>query len=124
MDEYMTTTTNATATKQALLPEGWPRPKGYANGVMVSGRQIFVAGMIGRDAQGVFHTDDLAGQVRGGEVRPAPGGRDRGVAPAVLGAQPCGPDPTRHGPPAAGQLGLRCLVQVTAELGKAFQFPV
>ena len=28
------------------------------------------------------------------------------------------------GPPAAGQLGLRCLVQVTAELGKAFQFPV
>lgn len=25
---------------------------------------IFVAGMIGWDAQGVFHTDDLAGQVR------------------------------------------------------------
>lgn len=49
---------------QVLLPQGWPRPKGYANGVMVSGRQIFVAGMIGWDAQGVFHTDDLAGQVR------------------------------------------------------------
>ena len=49
---------------QVLLPPGWPRPKGYANGVMVSGRQIFVAGMIGWDAQGVFHTDDLAGQVR------------------------------------------------------------
>lgn len=49
---------------QVLLPPGWPRPRGYANGVMVSGRQIFVAGMIGWDAQGVFHTDDLAGQVR------------------------------------------------------------
>ena len=49
---------------QVLRPQGWPRPKGYANGVMVSGRQIFVAGMIGWDAQGVFHTDELAGQVR------------------------------------------------------------
>ena len=64
MDEYMTTTTNATATKQALLPEGWPRPKGYANGVAASGRMVFVAGMIGWDGQGVFHTDDFAGQVR------------------------------------------------------------
>lgn len=48
----------------ALLPTGWPRPKGYANGVAASGRMVFVAGMIGWDAQGVFHTDDLAGQVR------------------------------------------------------------
>ncbi|MDO4682987.1 MAG: RidA family protein [Lautropia sp.] len=49
---------------QVLLPQGWPRPKGYANGVSVRGRQIYVAGMIGWDGQGVFHTDDLAGQVR------------------------------------------------------------
>ncbi|MCO5400643.1 RidA family protein [Ralstonia soli] len=49
---------------QALLPPGWPRPKGYANGVSARGRMIFVAGMIGWDAQGVFHTDDFAGQVR------------------------------------------------------------
>ena len=49
---------------QVLLPPGWPRPKGYANGVAVSGRQIYVAGMIGWDAQGVFHTDDLAQQAR------------------------------------------------------------
>jgi enamine deaminase RidA (YjgF/YER057c/UK114 family) len=48
----------------ALLPEGWPRPKGYANGVAASGRQIFVAGMIGWDAQGVFHSDDFAVQAR------------------------------------------------------------
>jgi enamine deaminase RidA (YjgF/YER057c/UK114 family) len=49
---------------QALLPEGWPRPKGYANGVSASGRQIFVAGMIGWDGQGVFHSDDFAQQAR------------------------------------------------------------
>ena len=47
-----------------LLPEGWPRPRGYSNGVSVRGQQIFVAGMIGWDAQGVFHSDDLADQVR------------------------------------------------------------
>jgi enamine deaminase RidA (YjgF/YER057c/UK114 family) len=50
--------------KQALLPEGWPRPKGYANGVAASGKQVFVAGMIGWDAQGVFHSDDFAVQSR------------------------------------------------------------
>jgi len=49
---------------QVLLPPGWPRPKGYANGVAARGRMVFVAGMIGWDALGVFHTDDLAGQVR------------------------------------------------------------
>lgn len=49
---------------QVLLPPGWPRPRGYSNGVAASGRQVFVAGMIGWDAQGVFHTDDFAGQVR------------------------------------------------------------
>ena len=49
---------------QVLLPPGWPRPKGYANGVAASGRMVFVAGMIGWDAQGVFHTDDFGAQVR------------------------------------------------------------
>lgn len=49
---------------QVLLPPGWPRPKGYANGVTAKGRLVFVAGMVGWDANGVFQTDDLAGQVR------------------------------------------------------------
>jgi enamine deaminase RidA (YjgF/YER057c/UK114 family) len=47
-----------------LLPEGWPRPKGYANGVVAKGRQVYIAGMIGWDAEGRFHTDDFGGQVR------------------------------------------------------------
>jgi enamine deaminase RidA (YjgF/YER057c/UK114 family) len=49
---------------QVLLPEGWLRPKGYANGVAATGRQVFIAGMIGWDAHGVFHTDDFAAQAR------------------------------------------------------------
>jgi enamine deaminase RidA (YjgF/YER057c/UK114 family) len=49
---------------QLLLPAGWPRPKGYANGVMARGRQVFIAGMIGWDAQGMFHSDDFAAQAR------------------------------------------------------------
>ena len=47
-----------------LLPEGWPRPKGYANGISAQGRLVFVAGMVGWDAQGVFHSDDFAAQTR------------------------------------------------------------
>ena len=50
--------------KQLLQPAHWARPKGYANGVAATGRQVFVAGMIGWDAQGQFHSDDLVAQVR------------------------------------------------------------
>lgn len=37
-----------------LLPEGWPRPSGYSNGIEAEGRQVFVAGMIGWDETGNF----------------------------------------------------------------------
>jgi enamine deaminase RidA (YjgF/YER057c/UK114 family) len=47
-----------------LQPAGWPRPRGYSNGVSVQGRFVFVAGMVGWDADCVWHTDDFAGQVR------------------------------------------------------------
>ena len=47
-----------------LQPPDWMSPKGYSNGVSATGRQIFISGMIGWDAQGQFHTDDFAGQVR------------------------------------------------------------
>ncbi|MYN42064.1 RidA family protein [Duganella sp. FT109W] len=49
---------------EILQPPGWARPRGYANGVAASGRLVCVSGMIGWDAEGVFHTDDFAGQVR------------------------------------------------------------
>ncbi|NHZ61735.1 RidA family protein [Massilia genomosp. 1] len=47
-----------------LQPPGWARARGYSNGVAASGRTVCVSGMIGWDGQGVFHTDDFAGQVR------------------------------------------------------------
>jgi enamine deaminase RidA (YjgF/YER057c/UK114 family) len=47
-----------------LQPAHWPRPKGYANGVAVSGRMIFVSGMIGWDVEGKFPARDFVGQVR------------------------------------------------------------
>ena len=49
---------------EALLPEGWPRPKGYANGVAAAGRQLFIAGQIGWSPEGVFASDDFAAQAR------------------------------------------------------------
>jgi enamine deaminase RidA (YjgF/YER057c/UK114 family) len=49
---------------KVFLPPGWPRPKGYSNGVAASGRMLFIAGMIGWDGQGVFHSDDFAAQAR------------------------------------------------------------
>jgi enamine deaminase RidA (YjgF/YER057c/UK114 family) len=49
---------------KALLPPGWPRPKGYANGISARGRSIFTAGVVGWDAQGKFAAPDLAGQFR------------------------------------------------------------
>ena len=49
---------------QTLLPPGWPRPKGYSNGVTVHGRQVFVAGMVGWDAECRFASDDFAAQTR------------------------------------------------------------
>ena len=39
---------------KALLPKGWPRPKGYSTGILAEGSQVFVAGMIGWNEQGEF----------------------------------------------------------------------
>lgn len=50
--------------KQILQPQGWAAPKGYANGVSASGRQVFVAGQIGWNAQCQFESDDFVAQVR------------------------------------------------------------
>jgi enamine deaminase RidA (YjgF/YER057c/UK114 family) len=35
-----------------LQPKGWPRPKGYANGIRARGEMVFVGGMIGADSAG------------------------------------------------------------------------
>ncbi len=47
---------------ETLLPPGWQRPKGYANGIKASGQMIFVAGQIGWDETETFQSDSIAGQ--------------------------------------------------------------
>jgi enamine deaminase RidA (YjgF/YER057c/UK114 family) len=37
-----------------LLPQGWSRPSGYSNGILASGQQVHVAGMIGWNEKGEF----------------------------------------------------------------------
>ena len=49
---------------RVILPSGWPRPKGYANGVAARGEMLFIAGMIGWNEKGEFVSDDFAGQAR------------------------------------------------------------
>ncbi len=43
-----------------LLPPGWPRPKGYANGILARGSMVFVAGIVGWDTEGRFEDSFLA----------------------------------------------------------------
>lgn len=47
-----------------LQPDGWARPKGYANAVVARGRTIYVAGQIGWDAQQRFVGADLVTQAK------------------------------------------------------------
>ena len=49
---------------RTLLPPGWPRPKGYANGISARGRMVFTAGVVGWTAEERFEAKDLAGQFR------------------------------------------------------------
>lgn len=47
---------------RTLLPPGWPRPKGYSNGISASGRTIFTAGVIGWDEREMIVSHRLDAQ--------------------------------------------------------------
>lgn len=48
---------------EVILPEGWPRPKGYSNGILAQhGRYLFLAGQVGWDENEKFHSDKVAPQ--------------------------------------------------------------
>lgn len=49
---------------RSLLPPGWPRPRGYANGILARGTMVFTGGIVGWDAEERFVSPDLAGQFR------------------------------------------------------------
>jgi len=51
-------------TLHLLQPDGWAAPRGYSNGVIATGRQLYVAGQIGWDAQQRLVPGGLVPQVR------------------------------------------------------------
>ena len=48
---------------QILQPANWLAPKGYVNGVVAEGRQVFIAGQIGWNDQAKLVSDDFVVQV-------------------------------------------------------------
>ena len=49
---------------QILLPAHWPRPKGYCNGMVARGRQVFIAGQVGWNSECRFTSARLPDQVK------------------------------------------------------------
>ena len=49
---------------RTLQPDGWKRPKGYANGMVAQGRLVFTAGVVGWSADERFESHTLTGQFR------------------------------------------------------------
>lgn len=49
---------------QSLNPPGWPRAKGYSNGITAEGRMVFVAGLVGWNEKEEIVSDDFVDQFR------------------------------------------------------------
>ncbi len=49
---------------KTILPEGWPRPRGYANGMVARGRLLAIAGLIGWDEREKLVSDEFSEQYR------------------------------------------------------------
>ena len=47
---------------KTLQPPGWPRPRGYSNGMSASGRLIVTAGVVGWDEREFFQSPHLVDQ--------------------------------------------------------------
>ena len=45
-----------------LQPDGWPKPKGYSNGISAKGRMVFTAGVVGWDEHESFPEYTVHGQ--------------------------------------------------------------
>ncbi len=51
-------------TPRSITPPGWPRPRGYSNGMAARGELLAVAGMIGWDAQERIVSPEFVPQFR------------------------------------------------------------
>jgi enamine deaminase RidA (YjgF/YER057c/UK114 family) len=51
-------------THQLLHPRTWKQPKGFANGIAVEGRLVFLAGQVGWNTEQKFDSEDFVAQTR------------------------------------------------------------
>ena len=49
---------------QILQPPTWARAKGFSNGIVASGKMVFIAGQVGWTGQGEWKEKSFAGQFR------------------------------------------------------------
>jgi enamine deaminase RidA (YjgF/YER057c/UK114 family) len=49
---------------QILQPPSWARAKGFSNGIVASGKLVFIAGQVGWTGQGEWKEKSFAGQFR------------------------------------------------------------
>lgn len=48
---------------QVILPEGWPVPKGYSNGILAAGgKTLYLCGQVGWDSNEKFQSEKLVPQ--------------------------------------------------------------
>ena len=66
---------------RVLTPPGWPRPKGYSNGIAAQGRMVFVAGMVGWNAEEKFESDEFVQQFRQALINTVAVLREGGAGP-------------------------------------------
>ncbi len=92
-------------TREILQPVGWPRPKGYANGIAASGRMVFTAGVVGWDEQEQFAARDLAGQFRQALINTKAILAAGGAAPADIVRMTCYVTDKKEYLASAGEIG-------------------
>lgn len=49
---------------ETINPAGWPRPSGYANGIVAEGRFLAISGQIGWDERGELVREDFLAQAQ------------------------------------------------------------
>jgi enamine deaminase RidA (YjgF/YER057c/UK114 family) len=49
---------------ETINPSGWPRPSGYANGIVAEGRYLAISGQIGWNERSELVSDDFLAQAR------------------------------------------------------------
>ncbi|VAW02308.1 RidA/YER057c/UK114 superfamily protein [hydrothermal vent metagenome] len=74
---------------QILQPEGWPRPKGYSNGIAATGRHIFTAGVVGWNVNEEFVSDSIVDQFRQTLINTVAILKEGGAAPSDIVRMTC-----------------------------------